>query len=52
MYRSLWNVLPGPRLVKAIQVAIIAGGIIAILFSFVFPWIAETFFIEESTIGY
>ena len=51
MYRSLWKVLPGPRLVKAIPVTIIVVGIIAILFGFVFPWIAETFLIEESTIG-
>ncbi|MDY5128458.1 hypothetical protein R6G85_01710 [Actinotignum urinale] len=42
MYGALWRALPGPKWLKVIEAIIIFLIIVAILFTWVFPWIAET----------
>jgi hypothetical protein len=50
MYRLLWNVLPGDLSAKVVQIAVIALAVLALLFVVVFPFIADTFLVEQSTI--
>lgn len=50
MYSALWRVLPGGIALKIVQVVIIAGLTIAALFEWVFPYVALTFFTEQSTL--
>ena len=51
MYRALWLALPGPWGVKLVQVILIASAVVALLFFVVFPFIAQTFLVEQSTVG-
>lgn len=51
MYRALWDSLRGPVWAKVLQLAILAIGLLALLFFVVFPWAQATFLVEESTVG-
>ncbi|AVG23194.1 hypothetical protein C3B54_11190 [Pontimonas salivibrio] len=51
MYRALWSVLPGPRWAKTLQSVILGIAVVALLFFVVFPFVADTFLVEESTVG-
>lgn len=51
MYSALWRVLPGGRVLKILQIVILGSIIIFGLFEWVFPWIAQTFLSEQSTVG-
>lgn len=50
MYAALWRVLPGGKAIKLLQITLIVGLTIAALFEWVFPYIALTFFTEQSTL--
>jgi hypothetical protein len=50
MYAALWRLLPGGALMKALQLMAIAGIVVFILFEWTFPWIAQTFLSEQSTV--
>lgn len=50
MYRLLWSTLPGNLAAKVAQIAVIALAVLALLFFVVFPFIADTFLVEQSTI--
>jgi lipopolysaccharide export LptBFGC system permease protein LptF len=50
MYAALWRLLPGGVVLKLLQLAIIASIVILVLFEWVFPWIAQTFLSEQSTV--
>ncbi len=50
MYAALWRLLPGGVALKIIQAVIISGLVVAVLFEWVFPWIAQTFLSEQSTV--
>jgi hypothetical protein len=50
MYAALWKVLPGKPIFKVAQLVFIAAIVVAVLFAWVFPFIAETFFVEQSTV--
>ncbi|WP_168187218.1 hypothetical protein [Salinibacterium sp. UTAS2018] len=39
MYAALWNVLPGPALVRVLILFIMAAVAVTVLFAFVFPWL-------------
>jgi len=39
MYGWLWNHLPGPTLVRALICAVAFGVLVAVLFTWVFPWL-------------
>jgi hypothetical protein len=50
MYAALWRVLPGGLILKLIQLTIIVAIVVLVLFELVFPWIAQTFLAEQSTV--
>jgi lipopolysaccharide export LptBFGC system permease protein LptF len=50
MYAALWRLLPGGAILKLLQLAIIASIVILVLFEWVFPWVAQTFLSEQSTV--
>jgi hypothetical protein len=50
MYAALWRFLPGGLLLKLIQLTIIVVIVVLVLFEWVFPWIAQTFISEQSTV--
>ena len=50
MYAALWKMLPGGRVLKTLQAVVIAAAVIFVLFEWVFPFIAQTFLTERSTL--
>jgi hypothetical protein len=50
MYAALWRLLPGGLILKLIQLTIIVVIVVLVLFEWVFPWIAQTFLSEQSTV--
>jgi hypothetical protein len=50
MYSALWRLLPGGVTLKLLQLLAIAGVVVLLLFEWVFPWVAQTFLVEESTV--
>ena len=51
MYSALWRVLPGKTVSKTMQLLVIGVIVVVILFEWVFPYIAMTFFVEQSTVS-
>jgi lipopolysaccharide export LptBFGC system permease protein LptF len=50
MYEALWRFLPGGVVLKLVQLTIIISVVVVVLFEWVFPWIAQTFLAERSTV--
>ena len=50
MYAALWRMLPGGVFLKLIQLTIILVIAVFVLFEWVFPWLAQTFLSEQSTV--
>ena len=50
MYAVLWRLLPGPRLVKALQALVLAAGVVAVCFLWVFPAVAPLMPFNETTV--
>jgi len=50
MYAALWRVLPGPVWVKVLQSVGILAIVLFVLMAFVFPFLADTFLVEGSTV--
>jgi lipopolysaccharide export LptBFGC system permease protein LptF len=50
MYAALWRFLPGSVVLKLIQLGIASTILMFVLFEWVFPWIAQTFFAEQSLV--
>jgi len=50
VYAALWKMLPGGRALKTLQAVVIAAAVIFVLFEWVFPFIAQTFLTERSTL--
>jgi hypothetical protein len=50
MYAALWRWLPGGLALKLIQVTLILVIVVVVLFEWVFPWVAQTFLSEQSTV--
>jgi hypothetical protein len=50
MYLALWRWLPGGVVMKLIQLTIIMVMTVFVLFEWVFPWVAQTFLSEQSTV--
>jgi hypothetical protein len=44
-------VLPGPRWLKIVEAVALAIIVLAVCVEWLFPWIAENFIQQESTIG-
>ena len=51
MYAALWRVLPGGIPAKIVQVVVLASLVVTVLFLFLFPWAADTFLTEQSTLN-
>jgi hypothetical protein len=50
MYSALWRVLPRPIWLKIVVLVVLAIAVIAVCVEWVFPWIAENFIQQESTV--
>lgn len=42
MYGWIWRHLPGPTPVRALSALVLAVGVVALLFTVVFPWAEQT----------
>lgn len=51
MYGALWRLLPGPLWARVILAMLLAAITIGALMAWVFPWIADLLFVEQSTVG-
>ncbi len=51
MYGALWRVLPGPAWAKAVQCLVLAVVVVAVLFQWVFPAVAELVPFNDNTVG-
>jgi hypothetical protein len=51
MYGALWRVLPGPVWVKAIQCLVLLVVVVAVLFQWVFPAVADLLPFNDNTVG-
>ncbi|WP_164505376.1 MULTISPECIES: hypothetical protein [unclassified Actinobaculum] len=52
MYAAIWRHLPGPRWLKALEAIIIVAAIVVALFTWVYPWAADTFLPDlDNTVG-
>jgi hypothetical protein len=51
MYAALWRVLPGRTWVKVLQLLVLASVVIVVLFTWLFPLVANTFLVEQSVVG-
>jgi hypothetical protein len=51
MYAALWRWLPGGLALKLIQLTVILVIVVFVLFEWVFPWLAQTFLSEQSTVA-
>ncbi len=49
-YGWLWRVLPGPKALKVVQVALLLIAVVAVLFTWVFPVIAPLMPFNETTV--
>ena len=50
MFGALWRHLPGPVWVRVIEAIVLFIILVAVLFLFVFPWIAENTRIFDSVV--
>ncbi|GAA1634564.1 hypothetical protein [Georgenia ruanii] len=42
MYAAIWRLLPGPRWLKALEAVVLALAVVAVLFAWVFPALADS----------
>lgn len=42
MYGWIWKHLPGPTPVRALSALVLTAGVVALLFTVVFPWAEQT----------
>lgn len=50
MYEALWHVLPGPVWVRLILVLILLAAVLAVLATWVFPWVDAIVNHQEATV--
>jgi hypothetical protein len=48
MYSWLWRILPGNKLMKALQSALLVGAILTALYFLVFPWLDALLYSEPT----
>ena len=51
MYAAIWHLLPGPRWLKFIESLVLLFAVVAGLFLWVFPWVANTVPAFDNTVG-
>jgi hypothetical protein len=50
MYAALFKILPGPLWAKIVAMTVILAAAIFLLMAYVFPFIADVFLVEGSTL--
>ncbi|WP_166783821.1 hypothetical protein [Cryobacterium sp. Hz9] len=51
MYAALWRILPGPIGVRIILVLILVAAVLAVLATWVYPWMDGILNNQEATVG-
>lgn len=51
IYPALWRRLPGPVWARTIQVVLLTGILVLVLFEWVFPWISAMLPYQDQTVG-
>jgi len=51
MYAALWRVLPGPTWLKTVELVVLVGVVVAVLFTWVFPAIEPHLPGTDQTVG-
>ncbi|HMM94382.1 hypothetical protein [Phycicoccus sp.] len=51
MYAALWRVLPGPVWLRVIEALVLAALVVAVLFQWVFPAVADLVPFNDNTVG-
>jgi len=51
IFPAVWNLLPGPRWLRAILLTVVLLAIVWVLFEYVFPWFSVTFGIQDQNVG-
>lgn len=51
MYAALWRVLPGPVWLKVVEALVLAALVVAVLFQWVFPAVADLVPFNDNTVG-
>ena len=51
MYAALWRILPGPIGVRIILVLTLVAAVLAVLATWVYPWIDGILNNQEATVG-
>ena len=51
MYGLIWKILPGPKWLKAIWSLLLLAGVVYALFTWCYPWVAETYSRSNPNIG-
>lgn len=51
MYAAIWRALPGPRWVKAVEAVLLVAVVVAALFLWGFPWLADYLDLNDVTVG-
>lgn len=50
MYVALWRILPGPKVIKILQLLVLLALIVLVLFQWGFPWISDYFNLTGNTV--
>ena len=51
MYSALWRVLPGPVWLKGLEALVLLVLVVAVLFQWVFPAVADLVPFNDNTVG-
>lgn len=51
MYAAIWRALPGPTWVKVVEAVLLVAAAVAVLFLWVFPWLAGYVEFYDVTVG-
>lgn len=51
MYSAIWRLLPGPLWLRILLALTLVLAVIAVLFSWVFPWIDNSLNLVDVTVG-
>ena len=52
MYAALWRVLPGPVWLRILLIVLMALAVVAVLFTWVFPWVDGIVNPQQATLGW
>lgn len=51
MYSAIWRLLPGPMWLRIIISTILVATVVALLMTFVFPWVDTMMSSQNSSVG-